>query len=113
MKKYNLYFYTNINDNDSNVCISKHKMSEKKFHFFLSNSSNKLILTAMRQGNNIHKISAKLKIYCDMFEKRRINRDKVSREDHDMYIYSLAALHKLKKINIFNRILMLKIKNNI
>jgi hypothetical protein len=111
MKKYNLYFYNDINDNNSNVCMSKHKMSEKQFHDFLSVRSNKLLLTAMRKGHNIHKISGKLKIYCNMFEMRRKNKEKVSKEDHDMYIHCLSGLHRLNQLNIFDRILKLKIKN--
>lgn len=107
---YNLYFYKNINDENEKECLSKHTMSKKDFDNFLCKRSDKLIIRAMQQGNNIHKISARLKIYCDMFEQRRCNRDKVSKNDHTMYIYSLAGLHRLKKINIFDRILMLKKK---
>lgn len=107
---YNLYFYKNINDENEKECLSKHTMSKKDFDNFLCKRSDKLIIRAMQQGNNIHKISAKLKIYCDMFEQRRCNRDRVSRNDHNMYIHSLSALHRLKKVNIFNRILILKKK---
>jgi len=62
---YNLYFYKNINDENEKVCLSKHTMSKKDFDHFLCKRSDKLIITAMKQGNNIHKISGKLKIYCD------------------------------------------------
>jgi len=107
---YNLYFYKNIHDENEKVCISKHKMSKKEFDIFLCKKSTELIVKAMKKGHNIHKISSKLKIYCNMFEQRRCNREKVSSDDHNMYIYCLTALHRLKKINIFNRILILKKK---
>lgn len=110
-KKFVVRFYKDVNDSEDNFCISRFRMTEKEYEDFLYDRGNKLILNALKKGNNLKQTINTFTGFMSVFLHRRYNKHKVNRTDHEIYISILSALFKLKKINIFKHILVFKIKS--
>ncbi len=62
------------------------------------NKGNELILKGLRKNHSLKKIIIVMKGFIEAFHHRRINKLKVSSEDHMHFVASLLGLMKLKQL---------------
>lgn len=65
----------------------------------LLNKGNELLLRGLKKNHSLKKMILVMKGYVDCFHHRRINKLKVSSEDHLDFVASLLGLMKLNQLH--------------
>ena len=86
-KKYITFHY-------KNRLLSKYIIKDEE----ILNKGNELILKGLRKKHSLKKIILVMKGFIEVFHHRRINKLKVSSEDHMHFVASLLGLMKLKQL---------------
>tara|TARA_R110002096_G_scaffold25101_5_gene78845 strand:- start:7095 stop:7421 length:327 start_codon:yes stop_codon:yes gene_type:complete len=88
-KKYITFHY-------KNELLSKYIIKDETK---LLNKGNELLLHGLKKKHSLKEMIIIMKVYVDCFHHRRINKLKVSSEDHLDFVASLLGLMKLKQIH--------------
>jgi|DEB0MinimDraft_10_1074344.scaffolds.fasta_scaffold08179_7 hypothetical protein len=78
--------------------VSSHPIGQREYEDY-KKSSNKFIINAMKEGRSFDDIKEKCLIFIHVFGNRRLNKEKVSMEDH---IYFMMCLLFMIKIGFYD-----------
>lgn len=87
-RKYITFHYKNL-------LVSKYKTNNPDDIMKLGND---LILNGLRNNRPLHLQKIVMKNYMDIFHNRRLNKLKVSSEDHDHFVACFLGLMKLREL---------------
>lgn len=76
-----------------NRLVSSQPLGKRDYEHY-KNSSNKFIINSMHKGASFDKIKEKCLIFIHIFGHRRLNKEKVSEEDH--YYFMMCLLFMIK-----------------
>lgn len=80
------------------VMCSIFPLTNKKNEDYYIEMGNKAIIRHMKEGYNIPKQIEILTLFCEVFARRRLNKQKVASDDHIQFCKALMGLIKLKKL---------------